>query len=211
MFDAQLIGYTLAVALLTITPGADTMLVMRNVLARGRKAGILATLGVSSGLFIHALLSGLGLSLILTRSALAFSVVKWAGALYLCYLGVQSLRSAFKQTQSINELSAAAEPNHNPWHAYREGLITNVLNPKVALFYLAFLPQFIRPNDPVLLRSLLLTSIHFVLGIVWLGLITLSLDKMRSWMLKPRVRAWIEGSTGLILFGFGIRLALSKR
>ncbi|ABX05200.1 MAG TPA: LysE family translocator [Herpetosiphon sp.] len=211
MFDAQLIGYTLAVALLTITPGADTLLVMRNVLARGRKAGILATLGVSSGLFIHALLSGLGLSLILTRSALAFSVVKWAGALYLCYLGVQSLRSALKPNLVTNEISSTAEPSLNPWHAYREGLITNVLNPKVALFYLAFLPQFIRPNDPVMLRSLLLTSIHFVLGIVWLGLITLSLDKMRSWMLKPRVRAWIEGSTGLILFGFGIRLALSKR
>ena len=211
MFDAQLIGYTLAVALLTITPGADTLLVMRNVLARGRKAGILATLGVSSGLFIHALLSGLGLSLILTRSALAFSVVKWAGALYLCYLGVQSLHSALKPNQPTNELTSTAEPSLNPWHAYREGLITNVLNPKVALFYLAFLPQFIRPNDPVMLRSLLLTSIHFVLGIVWLGLITLSLDKMRSWMLKPRVRAWIEGSTGIILFGFGIRLALSKR
>jgi len=211
MFDAQLIGYTLAVALLTITPGADTLLVMRNVLARGRKAGILATLGVSSGLFIHALLSGLGLSLILTRSALAFSVVKWAGALYLCYLGVQSLRSALKPNLVTNEISSTAEPSLNPWHAYREGLITNVLNPKVALFYLAFLPQFIRPNDPVMLRSLLLTSIHFVLGIVWLGLITLSLDKMRSWMLKPRVGAWIEGSTGLILFGFGIRLALSKR
>ncbi|MCA0351286.1 MAG: LysE family translocator [Chloroflexi bacterium] len=211
MFDAQLIGYTLAVALLTITPGADTLLVMRNVLARGRKAGMLATLGVSSGLFIHALLSGLGLSLILTRSAMAFSVVKWAGALYLCYLGVQSLHSALNPNQPTNELTSTAEPSLNPWHAYREGLITNVLNPKVALFYLAFLPQFIRPNDPVMLRSLLLTSIHFVLGIVWLGLITLSLDKMRSWMLKPRVRAWIEGSTGLILFGFGIRLALSKR
>ncbi len=211
MFDAQLIGYTLAVALLTITPGADTMLVMRNVLARGRKAGLLATLGVSSGLFFHAILSGLGLSLILTRSAMAFSVVKWAGALYLCYLGLQSLRSAFNQTQSTDELATTSEPSANPWQAYREGLITNVLNPKVALFYLAFLPQFIRPSDPVMLRSLLLTSIHFVLGIVWLGLITLSLDKMRSWMLKPRVRAWIEGSTGFILFGFGIRLALSKR
>jgi len=138
-------------------------------------------------------------------------VVKWAGALYLCYLGVQSLRSALKPNLVTNEISSTAEPSLNPWHAYREGLITNVLNPKVALFYLAFLPQFIRPNDPVMLRSLLLTSIHFVLGIVWLGLITLSLDKMRSWMLKPRVRAWIEGSTGLILFGFGIRLALSKR
>lgn len=207
--DSGLWAFTGIVALLTITPGADTMLVVRNVLARGPQAGLFAALGVCAGLFFHAACSALGLSLILAQSAMAFTVVKWLGALYLIYLGVQSLLAA-RHAGTLPGV-VAAQAARPAWRSFGEGIVTNVLNPKVAVFYLAFLPQFIAPGDPVLLRSLTMAGIHFLLGIVWLSLVTLLLRSFRSLLLQPRARQILESVTGLLLIGFGIRLALEHR
>lgn len=213
MFDAHALAFTGIALLLTITPGADTMLVVRNVLARGPRAGLLTTLGVCCGLFVHATLSALGLSLILVRSAAAFEAVKLLGSAYLIFLGLQSIWRALHHRSQLGDATAGpvqsmARPARR---AFLEGLLTNVLNPKVAIFYLAFLPQFIGPGDPVLLKSVLLAGIHFVLGILWLSLVTLSMQRLRGVLTRPSIQRRLEAVTGAVLVAFGVRLALERR
>ena len=208
MLDTRVLAFTGIAAVLTLTPGADTMLVVRSAAVRGRRAGLLTVLGIGSGLFIHATLSALGLSVVLLRSARAFELVKTAGALYLVYLGIQAIRSAARATPvgtpSVPQPSRARR-------AFLEGLLTNVLNPKVAVFYLAFLPQFIGPQDPVLARSILLASVHFAEGVVWLSLVTLFVTRFRSVLTQPRVRRAMESASGVAFIGFGVKLAVSRR
>lgn len=212
MTGTSLLAYTAVAALLTVTPGADTMLVVRNVIARGRRAGVVTTLGICSGLFVHATLSALGLSLVLARSAAAFGVAKLVGAGYLAWLGVQSLRRAAR-SNSAHPASAATPDPRSPDAArsWREGFLTNVLNPKVAVFYLAFLPQFVRPGEPLLPTFLLLAAIHAALGLVWLSLIASLLEQVRGWLTRPAARRALEGVSGAVLVGFGARLALARR
>jgi RhtB (resistance to homoserine/threonine) family protein len=207
MLDAQVLAFTGIAALLTLTPGADTMLVVRSALVRGRRAGLLTVLGIGTGLFVHATLSALGLSVVLVRSARAFEVVKLAGALYLVYLGVQAIRGAVRGAPPA---ARAADPA-GARRSYAEGLLTNVLNPKVAVFYLAFLPQFIAPGDPVLAKSLLLAGIHFVQGVVWLSIVTLFVARLRPVLARPRVQRGLESLTGVVFIGFGVKLALARR
>lgn len=212
MFDSQIITFTGIAALLALTPGADMMLVVRNVLSRGREAGILSTIGICSGLFVHATLSALGLSIILVKSATAFEVVKWAGAGYLIYLGVQSLLKIRKYNDSFpnREESLESQYNDGTRKSFLEGFLTNILNPKVAVFYLAFLPQFIDPGDPVFQKSLLLAAIHAGLGILWLSILSIFLGKIRNFLLHPKIRKILESITGIVLIAFGIRLAFEK-
>lgn len=214
MFDTQVLAFTGVALLLTITPGADTMLVLRSVLARGPRAGILTTLGICCGLFVHATLSAVGLSVILVRSAAAFEAVKLAGSAYLLFLGLQSLWRALHHPAPTTDAGRAQPPQIVPSTARRaflEGLLSNVLNPKVAIFYLAFLPQFIAPGDPVLLKSMLLAGIHFTLGILWLTLVSLLLGRARTVLNRPRTQQVLEGITGAIFIAFGVRLALEHR
>ena len=212
MTAAGLITYTAVAAVLTVTPGADTMLVIRNVIARGQRAGVVTTLGICSGLFVHALLSALGLSLILARSAEAFTVGKLAGAVYLAWLGAQSLHRAARRAPPEATLPRAGDARaSDPARSWREGFLTNVLNPKVAVFYLAFLPQFVGPRDPLLPTFLALAAIHATLGLVWLSLLSSLLERARGWFERPAVRRALEGVSGAVLVGLGARLALARR
>jgi len=214
MIDPQIIAFAGLAALLTISPGADTMLVIRSVISRGPAAGLLTTAGICSGLFVHASLSAAGLSLILLKSALAFEILKTAGACYLLFLGFQSIRQLFKKGKAAVDPTAPGNPHagrKSARRAFIEGMLNNILNPKPAVFYLALLPQFIGPADPVFLKSILLAGIHFVMGIIWLSAISLFLGKMRSFLASPRVHRWLETSSGVILIGLGIRLAMEKR
>ncbi|MDQ3818880.1 MAG: LysE family translocator [Acidobacteriota bacterium] len=213
MVDPQVLAFTGIAAVLTLTPGADTMLVMRNVLERGRRAGLLTTLGICTGLFFHATLSALGLSLILVRSATAFEVVKMVGACYLIFLGGQSIWRALRHRDELADLPAgkAARREKKGWRSYLEGLLTNVLNPKVAIFYLAFLPQFISVKDAAFAKSILLASIHFALGVIWLSLLTLLLGRVRALLTRPRIKRAIKATTGAVLIAFGARLAIERR
>ncbi len=213
MFDSSMLTFTGIALLLTITPGADTMLVIRSVVARGQRAGLLTTIGICCGLFVHASLSAVGLSVILVRSAAAFELVKLVGAAYLIFLGIQSLwRVMHHQSRGADDAPlergyGTARTKRRP---FLEGLLTNVLNPKVAVFYLAFLPQFIRPGDPVLLKSVFLASIHFLLGLLWLSLVTLVLGRLRAVLTRPHIQQRLEAITGVILIAFGVRLALER-
>lgn len=213
MVDPQVLAFAGIAAVLTITPGADTMLIMRSVLTRGQKAGFLTMIGICSGLFFHATVSALGLSLILVRSATAFETVKLLGACYLIYLGGQSLWRAMHHHASAlsDEPHSAIVGRKEDWRAYFEGMFTNLLNPKVAVFYLAFLPQFINSHDWVFGKSVLLASIHFMQGIMWYSIVILSLGRVRAWLVRPRLKQGLEAVSGAILIAFGVRLAVERR
>ena len=157
------------------------------------------------------MLSGAGLSLILVQSAVAFEAVKLIGAGYLVYLGVKSVWGMFHTHESPDRLTSPAIPaDRGAWSVYAQGLWTNVLNPKVAVFYLAFLPQFMNPGDAVLAKSVLLACIHATMGVLWLSTVTLAVATLRAWLARPRVRAALEAVSGFVLIGFGVRLALER-
>jgi threonine/homoserine/homoserine lactone efflux protein len=220
LLNTQLLTFVGIATLLTITPGVDTMLVIRNVLMRGRGSGLLTTAGICSALFCHATLSALGLSLILVRSATLYEIVKLLGACYLGLLGCRSLWHTFHTPKHAAvglegpDLIVTAKNSSQSvfWQrSIREGFLSNILNPKVAVFYLAFLPQFINAGDPVLAKSLLLAGIHFVLGIVWLSLVSVFVGWLRTWLTRPAIRRGLESVTGVVFIAFGIRLALERQ
>lgn len=210
MIDSQLTAFIAVAALLTITPGADTLLVVRNTLRGGRPDGWTTILGIASGCTLHATFSAIGISVILATSAVAFHAVKLAGAAYLVWLGVQSIRGA-RRTAAAHAPDRGATPAVRRRRSYAEGFITNILNPKVAVFYLAFLPQFMSPDDPVLAKSLFLASLHILMGVAWLGGVTVAVSKGRRWMEQPGMRADLARVTGAALVAMGVRLALEKR
>jgi len=208
--DPQVLAFALVAALMTISPGADTFLVVRNSLRGGRRDGFATALGISSGLYFHALLSALGVSAVFAHSAGAFLALKVAGAAYLAWLGLQSLRSGLGRVPPAppGDVAAARVPRSR---SFREGLLTNLLNPKVIVFYLALLPQFMGPGDPVLAKSLLLAAIHCVEGILWLGFVAWAVDRSRRFFLRPVLRRWMDALCGTVLVGLGLRLAFEQR
>jgi RhtB (resistance to homoserine/threonine) family protein len=203
--DPLFLAGVAVLALLTISPGADMALVAKITLERGRRAALLATLGICSGTLVHATASALGLSVILATSAEAFTVVKLVGAAYLAYLGVQALRSSFR-----HDAAPAAAPRRSTT-PYLQGLLTNVLNPKVAVFYWTFLPQFMSPGDNVLVRSLAFALAHSVMGILWLSAYAYVLSRISALLGRAGVRRWLERVTGGVLIALGARLALERR
>lgn len=205
--DPRLYAFVGVAAILTILPGADMALVTRNVLTIGRRRTMLTIVGIGSGCIVHATASALGLSAILATSATAFGVVKTIGAAYLVWLGVQSIRDARRPTAQ----PAATTERRSHWGPFLQGFLTNVLNPKVAIFYLTFLPQFIAPNEPVFRRSLFLASIHIAMGFLWLATYAWFVDQLGAVLTRPRVKAWLERITGGVLIALGARLAWARR
>jgi len=205
--DGSVLGFVVFSLLLTVTPGADTALVTRAALAGGRRAGFGAVLGVSSGLLFHAALSALGLSVILARSAALYETVKLAGAAYLLYLGVRAWLDARHTAQApVGEV----RPALGFGAALAQGLTTNVLNPKVALFYLTVLPQFVPPGPGALGHALGLALIHFSWGVLWLGTLVLLIGTLAPRLRAPRVRAGLERVTGGAMVLLGLRVALDR-
>src|SRR5258705_12720374 len=165
----QLLAFVIVAGLLTITPGADMALVMRHALGGGTRPALFVSLGIAVGCLIWGAASALGVSVIFAESAHAFAVLKYIGGAYLLYLGGRAIRDAFSgRTTPSNQLRAAAPMS--PFSCFAQGLITNLLNPKVAVFYVTFLPQFIAPDRPVLSQSIFLAASHVAMGLVWLTL-----------------------------------------
>lgn len=204
----QWIPFLLAITLLTMTPGVDTFMVIRNAARGGWRDGLLTSFGICCGLFIHATISAAGLSVILLGSAQAFVALKLAGALYLAWLGYQSLKSAWRaKGMNIPEVQAKAV---RPWLSLREGFLSNVLNPKPIIFYMAFLPQFIDPTQSPLAQSLFMAGLHFTIATVWQGLLVVLVHRARLWLAQPRVARSLDGIAGVVLLGFGAKLASSE-
>jgi threonine/homoserine/homoserine lactone efflux protein len=208
--DPRYIAFAGIAAVLAITPGADMALVAKNTWTRGAASSFATILGICSGCLVHATASALGLSMIVARSPRVFEIMKWVGASYLVFLGLQTLWRAARRP-SLSGREAPARHRSSRWAGFSEGLVTNLLNPKVALFYLTFLPQFIAPGDPVLRVSLLLASVHVGMGFIWLIAYSRALRTLDRTLARSGLRRALEATTGTLLVALGIRLALVRR
>ena len=196
-------------ALLTITPGADMAMVSRSVLMGGRREAFATTLGILAGCLVWAIVSAAGVAAVLAASRTAYDALRLVGAAYLVWLGVQSLLAARRGEYH----TAAAEQRRGARRssAFRQGLLTNLFNPKIAIFYSTFLPQFIGPGDPALLLSMLLAGVHIAFGLFWLTGYAWLLDRAVTAFKSSRVRRALDAITGTVLVALGLRLAAERR
>jgi len=206
MFGVQDFGVFLAAGItLNLMPGPDTIYIVGRSLAQGRRAGVFSALGIITAVLVHTVAAAFGLSAILVSSAAAFNVVKWAGAIYLVCLGIQMFRQESSHDQEIRQDGTRADL----WAIYRQGFFTDLLNPKVALFFMAFLPQFVsaeQASSP--LPFLILGGVFVFTGTLWcLFLASAAARVSRALRKTPRSSMIARRLTGLVFVGIGIRLA----
>ncbi|MFL7866463.1 LysE family translocator [Vibrio cincinnatiensis] len=205
MYIQNFEAFLIAITILTLTPGLDTALVIRNTSRAGMADGCVTSLGICVGLFVHATFSAIGISAILTQSAELFHIIKMAGAGYLIWLGFSSLRSLSKAGQGM-QVTSLLHTQLKIRRSLREGFLSNVLNPKTAVFYLAFLPQFINPEHSPLLQSLFMAGLHFMIAMVWQCGLAGALSSAKNLLKNNTFMRWMEGATGVVLVGLGIKL-----
>jgi RhtB (resistance to homoserine/threonine) family protein len=203
-----LVFFSAALAL-NLSPGPDLLFVLSRTLSGGRRVGMASVAGVCSGALIHVVAAAVGISAIMATSALAFAVVKYVGAAYLLFLGLQALRSAGAGAS----LDLKAAPRISAWRAYRQGILVDVLNPKAAIFFMAFLPQFVRPEYGEVPLQLLLLGVLVVLVAVFVECAMVLLAARASSALRDnrRLSQWFDRVLGSVLIGLGIRLGLTER
>jgi threonine/homoserine/homoserine lactone efflux protein len=226
-----LLGFALASTLVILAPGPDSMLVMRNTMRGGRRTGWVTACGTLSGLTIWALAAALGLSALLRVSHVGYDILRFCGAAYLIWLGVTSL-AHFRRRNTAEPVaqaggSAPAVPGPTlpgptvpgltgpgtarPRRAYLNGLLSNLLNPKISVFFMAFLPAFVPAGASAVEFSLVL-GIWFIAETgLWLAVVAWLADRGVRWLRRPAVQRWIERVTGIVLIGFGLRLATESR
>lgn len=194
---------------LVITPGQDTFFILGRSLSGGRRAGVAAALGITAGSIIHSFLAALGLSALLATSAYAFMAVKFAGAAYLIYIGARALLS---RTNDLADDGAAARADGR-WSAFRQGIISNLLNPKVALFFLALMPQFIDAASTHKVAAFLALGMSFVtLGVIWCVILAIAAAELRGLFLrKPSMGRVLNRVAGAMFIALGIRLATTRQ
>jgi RhtB (resistance to homoserine/threonine) family protein len=199
----QLGAFLVVAAVVVITPGVDMALVTRNALMYGRRAAVMTALGINVGIFFWVMAAVFGLAAVVSTSAEAFTVVKLAGALYLIYLGVQALRFGHR----VGTVASRALSGR---HALRQGLVSNLLNPKIAVFFTSLLPQFVDANAAA--RELLVLGLLFnAMGICWLLVYAAMAARGRDVLARPRVKRALDRVTGIVLIGLGARLAFERR
>jgi len=203
--------YLLSCVLLNLTPGQDTVYIIGRSMAQGRRAGVVSVAGIMTGILIHTTFAALGLSAVLAASSIAFDAVKYAGAAYLVWLGIGLLRSG--RPEGGAETCPTAPPGQRAWTVYRQGVLTNVLNPKVSLFFLSFLPQFVDPrtSHPVL-PFVILGLILFTTGSIW----CLILACCSSWLTAKFqgngfAGGFLKKITGAVFIGMAVKLALLRQ
>jgi RhtB (resistance to homoserine/threonine) family protein len=199
VIDGQLLAFAGVALVLSLTPGPDMALVLRNTLRDGRPAGFCTVGGIALGLLVWATMSALGIAAVLAASATVFTVLKLAGAAYLVYLGVQSLRALRRGQERVETPKPAGSP-------FRQGLVTNLLNPKLAVLFTTLLPQFISHDDPAA-KSALLAAVFVAIGLSWLTVYTLIVGAVAR---SRRFRVVTEAITGVVLIALGARLAVER-
>jgi threonine/homoserine/homoserine lactone efflux protein len=213
MVDGRLIAFLGVSALLVITPGPDMAMVTKNALRPGRRGALLTTLGIVSAILVHTTAAAFGLAVLLRTEASVFTAIKLCGAAYLLYLGVQALWSSVRSGEQEMETSRETEgaPRaRSGLAAYRQGLLSALLNPKLLVFFATFLPQFVEPGRPALPQMLVLGLLFDLLGLIWLTSYGLFVTRMRDVFRSPRVRRRMERVTGVVLVGLAGRLALDR-
>ena len=204
--------FFIAITLLTLFPGVDSLLVVRNASRGGWKDGIATSTGICSGLFVHALVSALGVSALLLQSAVAFNGLKLIGGGYLFWLGSCSLWKAVRREKSTTlEIQSTVAHKFQLSRSLCEGFVSNVFNPKTLLFYMAFLPQFIDPSRSPIVQSLFMAAVHFCIAMIYQGLLTLLVRRVSGWFKDSPLSRLLEGLAGIILVSFGLRIFLQKR
>ena len=194
---------------LIILPGPDTAIATKNTVTVGKVRGLKTALGTCCALFIHTSAAILGLSAIIVKSALLFSVFKYVGAVYLIYLGVKTLWSLRKKEEAAS-VDMNAKSQFGNTSCFKQGFLTNLLNPKVAVFFLTFLPQFVHPGSNTFLPFLIMGITYTVMTALWCLLYVYLINHISAFMKKPKTQNIIEGITGTILIGFGIKLFFEK-
>ncbi|HBX23658.1 MAG TPA: LysE family translocator [Desulfotomaculum sp.] len=198
--------FLLSGIILNITPGSDTMYILGRSISQGSKAGIMSAMGISSGSIIHTLLASFGLSVILAKSIIAFNILKYVGAAYLIYLGIKAILSS-SDTFILNEAKI-----NNMSTIYFQGMLTNLLNPKVALFFIAFLPQFVSANNNYGSLPFLLLGITFITtGTIWCIMLAIcsasATEKLRD---NKKLLTLMKRCAGIIFIGLGLKLFSTK-
>ncbi len=209
------LGFILTGILLNITPGSDTMYIITRSVSQGKKAGLYSVLGIVSGILVHTVLAALGLSIILANSPLAFTIVKYIGASYLCYLGFKMLINRSESVIADNlpnteKLTQAKTLNYK--QIYRQGVLTNTFNPKVALFFIAFFPQFIDPSYAHSTLSFLILGLIFALtGLIWCLCLALLASRFSEKLREnPAIESMLNKFSGVVFIGLGIKLLTEK-
>ena len=202
--EAALIAYLAAASLLTITPGLDTAIVLRTAAVEGPWRAAMAALGVVCGCLAWGAAVALGLGVLLAASSFAYMALKWAGAAYLAWLGIRLILRPRTQF----DLTAATSPASGNW--WLRGFLTNLLNPKVGVFYVSFLPQFIPAHMSAGPFIFLLATIHAVLGVAWFAALIAATSPLKRWLQRSAVVRRLDRITGVVFVGFGLRLALDR-
>lgn len=203
-----LLAFLVASGLLTITPGLDTAIVLRASALEGRRAGAAAASGILVGLMVWGAASAIGLTALLAASSFAYEALKWVGAAYLLVLGLSMLIKPKVQAVTGEAETAGV---HGPGRWLRRGLLTNLLNPKVGVFYVAFLPQFTPAGVPAGPFIALLVGIHILQGVLWFAALIAAAQPLGRWLRRPEIARRMNRLTGIVFIGFGARLALSRR
>lgn len=205
--DATLLAFAGVSLLLAVTPGPDMAVVTKNALAHGRRGVVLTTSGIGLALVIWVGATAVGLSALLRTSGQVLFALKIVGACYLAYLGIRALLESRTRPHDL----LAGTPPAAPAHAvFRQGFLSAISNPKLGVFFVTFLPQFVLPGQAVLPRLLELGVLFAVIGWVWMNAYGLFVTRLRDVITAPRVRQWMQRVTGVVLLGFGARLALER-
>ncbi|HVY90345.1 MAG TPA: LysE family translocator [Hyphomonadaceae bacterium] len=203
---SALIAYCVAAGLLTVTPGLDTALVLRTATVEGSRRAAMAAGGIVAGCLVWGLAAAVGLGVLLAASETAYAILKIAGALYLLWLGFGMLRSAFRKEKLK---TTDAQPPRGNW--FVRGFVTNLLNPKVGVFYVSFLPQFVPAGVNTIAFSMLLAAIHAIMGIAWFALLILATRGVAKLLDRPVVKRAMDSVTGTVMMLFGAVLLLERR
>ena len=209
---SQVLAFAIVAGLLVMSPGPNGVLIAKTVPTAGKGAGFANVAGFMAAFHVHGALSIFGISLILVRSAEAFFIVKMIGAGYLCWLGYKALRDAWEgdQVSSIQAGSRLGVPRHkgsNPLKFFFEGFLTNALNPKVSMFYLAAFPQFIPAGNEAVTSAFLLVVVHSIINLVWFALMIMLFAQLKDAVSNSSFQRWLKGVTGAVFIGFGLKLA----
>jgi threonine/homoserine/homoserine lactone efflux protein len=210
--EQALLSFTVTAGLLTITSGLDTALVLRTSAVEGGKQAMRAGIGICFGCLLWGVAASFGLSALLAASGFAYSVLRIIGAIYLGYLGIKLLIRAFASTSSNSATGPVFEEHKGRDSSLwlRRGLLTNLLNPKVGMFYLSFLPQFIPASVQVWSFSILLASIHATEALLWFLLLTNATELLSGWLRQRPVVMALDSAMGAIFIGFGLKIAFDK-